>query len=188
MTWLCVSRKPTAVLERLPLTLDRSDLLSTWPVHRSVGESEERSSQDAETGFLLVARRLTTAAGSGDAVHVPVHFRSNRPCTVVQLALLLTEVTTLRPPGSVSSQSTRNVFKKKFEAHHKVEPGENHCFELSEVIPDTHTRMTCNADMLTIAYHIKASATAEVRDGSRQVLPFFYNFNTHWSSSDCFDV
>lgn len=153
----CVAKKshPT-VAERRILPLDRMDLLPTWPIYRSSGLTEEKSSQQADGTFTLIARRATTAAGSGDEIVVPVHLRAREPCTVEALTFALVETTTIRPPKSpLSTQSVKDIFRETFDAEQGVVPGDDHRFELRHVLPNTHTRVTCRSDTISIVYHLR---------------------------------
>lgn len=131
-----------------PITIDKHELHSTWPVY-----CQPETRHVAQDGVNLSVQRNNTCYGPGDRISVTVTVKSDSVHSIIfrTLELSLKETTVFRagalgPGKRVPPQERRiNIAESKVPVNITLYGGSSHGAELSCLLSPAHTTTTLNA-------------------------------------------
>ena len=144
-----------------PITIDKHELHSTWPVY-----CQPETRQVGQDGVNLSVQRNNTCYGPGDRISVTAVVKSDSVHSIIlrTLELSLKETTVFRAgpigPGRRIPPLERqlNVAESKVPVNVTLYGGSSHSAELNCLLSPTHTTTTLNA-----ARHIDVTYTLCIR-------------------------
>lgn len=147
----------TVVTASEPILLEKHELHSTWPIYNLPEEHEE-----TKGNFRLKMFRNKTSFAVLDEVQVRmiVHNQSAAVAKVKSLSILLRQHITLHANSDQPMQQKTDVLATKNKnARKKIKPGELLMYDLSLVVPKSHTVMTIStAKHIDVAHALCVSA------------------------------
>lgn len=143
-----------------PITIDKHELHSTWPVY-----CQPETRHVMQDGVNLSVQRNNTCYGPGDRISVTVVVKSDSVHSIILrgLELSLKETTVFRaaigPGRRIPPQERQlNISDSKVPVNLTLYGGSSHSAELSCLLSPTHTTTTLNA-----ARHIDITYTLCIR-------------------------
>lgn len=154
-------RKNIVTKEIAPVTIDKHELHSTWPVYC---QPEKR--QLAQEGVTLIVERRHTCYGPGDHISVVATLKSDNLHTVILRGFEMTmkETTFFRAQAFAAARKAAplvkvvNIGETKLAINATLYGGTMHQAELSCQLPPNHTTTTLNA-----ARHIDVTYVLSVK-------------------------